>query len=63
MLSGRFVFVWVLFFPGGGGVRVLDKGIVKGFLLVLDVSAPRSDYLSGVEALVLSGCQGRGGEE
>ena len=44
-----------------GGVRVLSGGIGQGLLLVLDVADPGADTLDGVEAWVLSGCQGRGG--
>ena len=46
-----------------GGVRVLARRIGQGFLLVLDVTAPGANSLGGVEAWVLSGCQGRGGQE
>ena len=61
LLSGRFVFVWVWFFPGG--VRVLAEVISYGILLVLTVAAPGADYLDDVEAWVLNGCQGGGGRE
>ena len=46
-----------------GGVRVLDGGIGQGVLLVLSVAAPGDNALGGVDAWLLSGCQGRGGQE
>ena len=57
MLSGRFVFFWVWFFPGGG-VRVLSGEIGQGVLLVLTFAAPGANDLGGVEAWVLIWCQG-----
>ena len=50
-----------LVFPGRG-VRVLAGGIGKGVLLVLTLASPGANDLGGVEAWVLSGCQGRGGD-
>ena len=45
-----------------GEFRFLAGGIGQGVILVLAVAAPGANSLGGVEAWVLSGCQGRGGD-
>ena len=50
-------------FSLGGGVKVHAGEIGQGVLLVLTFAAPGANDLGGVEAWVLMGCQGRGGQE